>query len=59
MCQTVYLILRLKNHFKKINNDDLNKNFLGVYPSDKMNLFIKFEKMMPGKKISFLDFKQG
>ena len=23
--------------FKEINNDDLNENFLGVFPSDKIN----------------------
>ena len=39
--------------FKEINND-LNENFLGVYPSDKINKFIMFEKMMPGKKYPFL-----
>ena len=36
--------------FKEINNDDLNKNFLSVYPSDKTNKFIMFEKVMPGEK---------
>ena len=45
--------------FKEINNDDLNENFLSVYPSDKTNKFIMFEKVMPGKKISFFDFKHG
>ena len=35
---------------KEINNKDINKNFLGVFPSDKINKFIMFEKMMPGKK---------
>ena len=40
--------------FKEINNDDLNENFLGVYPPDKINKFIMFEKMIPGKKYPFL-----
>ena len=35
--------------FKERNNDVLNENFLDVYPSDKINKFIMFEKMMPGK----------
>ena len=35
--------------FKEINNEDINENFLGVFPSDKINKFIMFEKMMPGK----------
>ena len=32
----------------------MNENFLGVYPSDKTNKVIMFEKMMPGKKYPFL-----
>ena len=40
--------------FKEINNKDINKNFLGVFPSDKINKFIMFEKMMPGKKYPFI-----
>ena len=40
--------------FKEINNDDLNKTFLGVFPSDKINKFIMFERMMPGKKYPFI-----
>ena len=31
--------------FKEINNEEINKNFLGVFPS---------EKMMPGKKYPFI-----
>ena len=40
--------------FKETNNDDLNKDFLGVFPSDKINKFVMFEKMMPGKKYPFI-----
>ena len=40
--------------FKEINNNDLNKNFLGVFPSGKINKFIMFERMMPGKKYPFI-----
>ena len=40
--------------FKKINNEDTNENVLGVFPSDKINKFIIFEKMMPGKKYPFI-----
>ena len=36
--------------FKEINNENINKNFLGAFPSNKINKFIMFEKMMPGKK---------
>ena len=40
--------------FKEINNEDINKDFLGVFPSDKINKFIMFEKMMLGKKYLFI-----
>ena len=40
--------------FKEINNDDLNENFLGIFPCDKINKFIMFERMMPGKKYPFI-----
>ena len=46
--------IEIKKLFKEINNDDLNENFLGVYPSDKINKFIMFEKMLPGKKYPLL-----
>ena len=28
---------KIEGVFKEINNDDLNENFLGVFPSDKIN----------------------
>ena len=40
--------------FNKANNSDLLQNFVGVFPSDKMNKFLDFKKMMKGKKYSFL-----
>ena len=40
--------------FKEVNNNDLNKNFRGVFPSGKINKFIMFERMMPGKKYPFI-----
>ena len=43
--------IEIEKLFKEINNDDLNNNFLGVYPSDKINKFIMFEKMIPGKNV--------
>ena len=46
--------IEIEKLFKETNNDDLNENFLGVYPSDKINKFIMFEKMIPGKKHPFL-----
>ena len=45
--------------FKEINNEDINKNFLGVFPSDKINKFIMFKKLMPGKKCAHnLEYRQ-
>ena len=44
----------IKRVFKEINNDDLNKNFLNVFPSDKINKFVMFERMIPGKKHPFI-----
>ena len=44
----------IKHVFKEINKDDLNENFLGVFPSDKINKLIMFERMMPSKKYPFV-----
>ena len=30
--------------FKEINNDDINENLIGIFPSDEINKFIMFEK---------------
>ena len=46
--------IEIEKLFKEINNDDLSENFLDVYPSDKINKLIMFQKMMPGKKYPFL-----
>ena len=40
--------------FNKANNSDLLQNFLGVFPSGKMNKFLDFKKTMKGKKYPFL-----
>ena len=44
----------IEHVFKEINKDDLNENLLGVFPSDKINELIMFERMMPGKKYPFI-----
>ena len=49
--------IEIEKLFKEINL--LNEHFLGVYSSDKIDKFITFEKMMPGEKKSFSDFKHG
>ena len=40
--------------FKAVNNSDINENVIDVFPSDKINKFIMFEKMMPRKKYPFI-----
>ena len=45
--------IEIEKLFKEINNDDLNENLLGVYPSGKINKFIMFDKMMVGKDNPF------
>ena len=40
--------------FNMANNSDLLQNFVGVFPSDKMNKFLDFKKMMKGKRYPFL-----
>ena len=40
--------------FREINNNDLNENFLVVFPSDKINKFIMIERMVPGKENPFI-----
>ena len=39
--------------FNRGDNQDLLKSFLGVFPSDKMNRFFDFKKIMKGKKSHF------
>ena len=45
--------------FNKANNSDLLQNFVGVFPSDKMNKLLDFKNMMKGKKYSFLIANTG
>ena len=40
--------------FNKGNNSNLPQNFVDVFPSDKMNKFLDFKKMMKGKKYPFI-----
>ena len=36
--------------FKDINSEDIDDNFLNVFPSNKINKFLMFEKTIPEKK---------
>ena len=46
--------------FNRSNNNDLLKNFVSVFPSDKMNRLLKnFVSVFPSDKINrFFDFKK-
>ena len=39
--------------FKNFNNVDLDDNFLGIYPSDKINKFIDLGRMIKERKFFF------
>ena len=40
---------RIENAIKKIDGEDLNNNFVGVFPADRMNKFIDFKQMIREK----------
>ena len=40
--------------FNRVDNSDSLQNFVGVFPSNKMNKFLDFKKMMKGMKYPFL-----
>ena len=40
--------------FKTIDNNNLDDNFVGVFPSNNMNKFFDIAKMIKGKKYPFL-----
>ena len=42
--------VEIQRVFEDVKND-LNENFLGVFPSDKINRFVMFEKMIPEKNV--------
>ena len=39
---------------KEINNNDLNENSVDLFPSNRINKFTMFERMIPGKKYPFI-----
>ena len=50
--------LEIEKTLKKLNNDDVDKDIIGVFPSDKMNKFINFHLSMKERyKISVFNFK--
>ena len=45
--------LEIENTFKKLSNDDIDKNFIGVFFSDKMNKFINFNLAMKAEDAKY------
>ena len=41
---------QMENALKNINDEDINDNFVGVFPSNHMNKFIDHTAMISGKK---------
>ena len=47
-------ILQIENAFNKLNNQDIDKNFLGVFPANNVNRFIEYKTIILEKKESIL-----
>lgn len=41
--------LKIEKLIKKSDNEHLKRNFLGVYPSNHINKFVEFHKLMEKK----------
>ena len=41
---------QIENALQNINDEDINDNFVGVFPSNHMNKFINHAAMISGKK---------
>ena len=42
--------VQIEKAFEKLNDEDINDNFVGVFPANRMNRFIDYKTMMLGKK---------
>ena len=47
------LNFQIENAIKKINDEDLNNNLVGVFPWDKMNKSIDFKQMIHEKTAKY------
>lgn len=43
---------QIEDAIKKNNNEDLNNNFVGVFPENKMNKFINFKQIIHEKSFT-------
>ena len=42
--------LQIENVFKELNDQDIDENFVGVFPANRMNRFIDYETKIYEKK---------
>ena len=48
------LSVQIEKTFEKLNDEDINDNFVGVFPANRMNRFIKYKAVMLEKKENIL-----
>ena len=48
------LSVQTEKTFEKLNDEDINDNFVGVFPANRMNRFIKYKTVMLEKKENIL-----
>ena len=48
------LSVQIEKTFEKLNDEDINDNFVGVFPANRMNRFIKYKTVMLEKKENIL-----
>ena len=46
--------VQIEKTFKKLNDEGINDNFVGVFPANCMNRFIKYKTVMLKKKENIL-----
>ena len=42
--------LQIEKAFKELNDQDIDENFVGVFPANRMNKFIDYKTMISEKK---------
>ena len=50
--------LQIEKAFKELNDQDINENFVGLFPTNHMNRFIDYNTMFSEKKESIPLLKQ-
>ena len=42
--------IQIEKAFKELNDQDIDENFVGAFPTNHMNRFIDYKTMISGKK---------